>query len=259
MNIIKNFSQKYRNKLIEYIKYLIVIEISLIIIFIINYSVSVRNVTLTEISRVNVSDLSKQDYSGSNTITVWEYDRLSYYIKVDCDSQNVIVYTTDENGEYTIPVKSMICSTGISTPESGVFEISDKFEWAYLVGNVYGQYATRIVGPILFHSVPYTEKDKSSLEYWEYDKLGTPASKGCVRLTVKDAKWIYDYCKPGTKVEFYKSNSTKDNIENENKVKKEISMKISDYNEELRGWDPTDPDSNNPWIEYLKQNKGEND
>lgn len=25
---------------------------------------------------------------------------------------------------------------------------------------------------IQFHSVPYTAKDKSTLEYWEYDKFG---------------------------------------------------------------------------------------
>ena len=53
--------------------------------------------------------------------------------------------------------------------------------------------ATQITGNILFHSVPYTEKyNNASLEYWEYDKLGTSASLGCIRLTVKNAKWIYD-------------------------------------------------------------------
>ena len=55
----------------------------------------------------------------------------------------------------------------------------------------------------MFHSVPYEKKDKSTLEWWEYDKLGETASLGCIRLTVKDAKWIYDNCMKGTKVEFY--------------------------------------------------------
>ena len=145
----------------------------------------------------------------------------------------------------------MICSTGIATPNKGVFNTSNKYEWRYLIGNVYGQYATRITGSILFHSVPYTKQDKSSLEYWEYDKLGQPVSKGCVRLTVEDAKWIYDYCKIGTQVEFYEDDSV---IPSE-KINK---IQISQYNENLRNWDPTDPDKNNPWIEYKKQNKGEN-
>ena len=30
--------------------------------------------------------------------------------------------------------------------------------------------------------------------------LGTPVSAGCIRLTVQDAKWIFDNAKPGTTV-----------------------------------------------------------
>ena len=62
---------------------------------------------------------------------------------------------------------------------------------------------------------------------------------GCVRLTVEDAKWIYDNCKPGTSVEFYSN-------ENPGPLGKPETPKISEY-EEYRDWDPTDPDVNNPW------------
>ena len=31
-------------------------------------------------------------------------------------------------------------------------------------------------------------------------KLGRRASHGCIRLTVEDAKWIYDNCPAGTTV-----------------------------------------------------------
>lgn len=62
---------------------------------------------------------------------------------------------------------------------------------------------------------------------------------GCVRLTVEDAKWIYDNCKSGTTVEFYSS-------EDPGPLGKPETQKISD-NEELRGWDPTDPADDNPW------------
>lgn len=111
-------------------------------------------------------------------------------------------------------------------------------------GNVYGQYASRIVGSILFHSVPYEQKDKSTLEWWEYDKLGTKASLGCVRLTVEDAKWIYNNCVSGTKVEFYSSS-------NPGPLGKPKAQKISEDNQ-VRNWDPTDPDGNNPWKTYTK-------
>ena len=39
----------------------------------------------------------------------------------------------------------------------------------------------------------------------EYNKLGTTCSHGCIRLCVADAKWIYDNCALGTKVELYDS------------------------------------------------------
>ena len=41
------------------------------------------------------------------------------------------------------------------------------------------------------------------LEYEEYNKLGTSASMGCVRMCVRDVKWVYDFCNVGTTVEFY--------------------------------------------------------
>ncbi len=138
----------------------------------------------------------------------------------------------------------MICSIGAATPTSGVYPISDKYTWRKLEGDVYGQYASRIVGSILFHSVPYVSQDKSSLEWWEYDKLGTKASLGCIRLTVQDAKWIYSNCVAGTKVEFYSSS-------NPGPLGKPSAQKISG-DEAVRNWDPTDPDKNNPWKSYTK-------
>lgn len=171
-----------------------------------------------------------------------------YYIKVNNQCNVVTIYTKDSNGNYTVPKKAMLCSIGTSTPASGVYKTQDKAPWCALVGGVWGQYHTRIVGSILFHSVPYEKKDKSKLEWWEYDKLGTKASKGCVRLTVQDAKWIYDNCALGTQVEFYSS-------ANPGPLGKPTAKKISAY-EEVRGWDPTDPDSKNPWNTY-NENKNQ--
>lgn len=62
---------------------------------------------------------------------------------------------------------------------------------------------------------------------------------GCIRMTVIDAKWIYENCEPGTTVEFYTSDDP-------GPFGKPETMKITEF-EEYRGWDPTDPDPNNPW------------
>lgn len=173
----------------------------------------------------------------------------TYYIKINNQANVVTIYTKDEAGNYTVPYKAMICSIGTATPAAGsIYTIPggkwDRWTWGQMVGGVWAQYYTRIKGSILFHSVPYTSKDKGTLEYWEYDKLGTKASAGCIRLTVQDAKWIYDNCKPGTKVEFYED-------PNPGPLGKPTAQKISG-DETVRGWDPTDPDVNNPWRNYVR-------
>ena len=165
-----------------------------------------------------------------------------YYIVVNYSSNVVTIYRKDENNEYTIPVKAMICSTGVATPRSGVYKLTARYRWQPLFGNVYGQYAVKIVGNILFHSVPYLKPDNSTLEYWEYDKLGTSASAGCVRLTVADALWIYSNCGSGTQVEFTANSA--------NPLGKPSARKISGY-EAVRGFDPTDPAANNPWKTFI--------
>ena len=176
-----------------------------------------------------------------------------YYIKVNYGAQVVNIYAKDENGEYTVPVKAMVCSTGTHTPTSGKFTIGYRWEWLRMIGDVFGHYVTQIDGDILFHSVPYiTKGDLSSLEYWEYDKLGTKASLGCVRLTSKDALWIYNNVGAGTIVEFYSSS-------NPGPLGKPSAQKISSAPTNIRGWDPTDPNKNNPWPNYLKQLQEEED
>lgn len=107
----------------------------------------------------------------NNTNTSIELSDI-YYIKVNYDANVVTVYSKDNEGNYTVPCKAFTCSTGTATPTSGTYKIDYKYRWLGLFGNVYGQYCTRIVGNILFHSVPYLQKENpGSLEYWEYDKL----------------------------------------------------------------------------------------
>lgn len=167
----------------------------------------------------------------------------AYFIRVNRSANCVTVYSKDENGEYTVPVKAMVCSVGLNnTTPLGEGVISDKYEWRLLFGDVYGQYAVRFDGHIMFHSVPYTTTSKDALKDGEYNLLGQPASKGCIRLAVIDAKWIYDNCKAGTKVEVYDSTDP-------GPLGKPEAITIDPYNF-FKGWDPTDPDPSNPWKIY---------
>ena len=171
--------------------------------------------------------------------TKYPTGKTKYYIKVNYGANAVTIYKKDENGYYSIPVKAMVCSCGTATPKSGVYKTSKGYEWGTLEGGTFGRYSTRIIGGILFHSVPYTSESEDSLEYWEYDKLGTTASLGCVRLSVADTKWIFDNCEVGTQVEFYTSSDP-------GPLGKPTAQKISD-NVECRNWAPTDTSSNSPW------------
>lgn len=126
----------------------------------------------------------------------------AYRIRINKQKNTVTVYR--KKGNAYKPYKAFVCSVGHATP-LGSFRIYQKHRWRALVQSTYGQYCSRFVGSILFHSVWYHKPDPSTLANEEYNKLGTTASHGCIRLTVQDAKWIYDHCSMGTPVVVYKS------------------------------------------------------
>ena len=163
-----------------------------------------------------------------------------YYTEIIRNQNTVIVYGLDENKQYTKVVNVFACSTGRGgrTP-TGTFYTTKGAPWGPLMGGVWGQYYTMITPSILFHSVPYYSMSKDNLEWQEYNKLGEEASAGCVRLSTIDAKWIYDNCPSGMRVRIYDGELPEG-------VVKPTPVKI-DPNSQFRGWDPTDPDINNPW------------
>ena len=201
---------------------------------------------------ITASDKSNNKSSKTITITVNAkptfvkttkpvYNGKPYYIEVIRNQNIVIVYSKGSDNRYSKVVKTFTVSTGkASSPTpTGTFKTTKGLKWGSLYGGVYGQYSTRITGSILFHSVPYYKKDPSTLEWQEYNKLGTRASAGCVRMRVIDAKWIFDNIPAGTTVKIY------DGVIPTGIIKPTYA-KISSTSPN-KGWDPTDPNSNNPW------------
>ena len=173
-----------------------------------------------------------------------------FYIKVNKKENFAIVYGIDKKGKYSVPYKAFVCSTGREddfTP-NGTFTVSEKYRWRLMVDNTYAQYAVRIQGQIMLHSVPYTSPESDALEYWEYNKLGQVASLGCVRFQVADIKWIYDNCPEGTKVKIYSK-------ANEEPVLPLPEMQKLNESDPRSSWDPSDPDENNPWNTDSKTSK----
>ena len=130
-----------------------------------------------------------------------------YEVKVSTDDQRVYVYGLDDNNEYTVLVKKMKCSTGRNatpTPK-GTYQATTGpgARWHYFKKyKCWAQYAYYIEGDIMFHSVLYNQKD-GPVTQSSVNNLGSKASHGCVRLSVEDAKWLYQNCPKGTKVVVY--------------------------------------------------------
>ena len=194
----------------------------------------------TYTAKVKARDANGIEAEATFTVEVYYYSEpeegqdQTYLIRVNRMMNTVTVYTQDENGEFTVPYRVMVCSSGGLKTPLGTFSISDTYEWRPLLNRVYGRYASRITGKILFHSVPYYSKNPADVESEEFNKLGEDASLGCIRLRLCDVKWIYDNCPRGTKVEIYDS-------EDPGPLGKPVSVQI-DLESENRGWDPTDPE-----------------
>lgn len=165
-----------------------------------------------------------------------------YRVTVNRRTNTVTVYTYDDSGNYTVPVRAMVCSCGEMNEENitiaGVFEVYFKNRWHALFGDVYGQYVTGFSGDYLFHSVPYTKTSENSLKGEEFNKLSTNASQGCVRMMIVDTKWVYDNLEIGTVVEVIDAGPEKDPLGTPLTVKVDNKSK----------WDPTDPHEDNPYL-----------
>ena len=142
-------------------------------------------------------------YFGTNGKMVQDVDSLigkqsSYKLTVNRVKCQVTVYAANETGNYCIPVKTFTCSVGkAATPTHvGTYQTVRKSNPVELMGPSWGKYGTQINAyGDWFHSVACSNPDPTySLAAGNYNMLGRPASHGCVRLCVRDAKWIYDNC-----------------------------------------------------------------
>ena len=137
------------------------------------------------------------------------YAAATYRIEVDITNQIVTIYKISDGSI----VRQMLCSTGMddATP-LGTYTMpaktnpDEREEWYYFPAyGVYAKYATRVFKGIMFHSIPYNSKRESSISKKDVEDFGTPASHGCIRLRWQDAQFIAENCLKGTKVKFYKS------------------------------------------------------
>ncbi len=125
-------------------------------------------------------------------------DSGNFRIEIDLSHQRVTVFYKDDM------LREMICSGG--APESptppGEFVTSQKIEYAFVERfDVGAYYWIRFFEDYLIHSVPFDENGEMIIE--EFEKLGSPASHGCIRLKLEEAKWLYETLPLGVKVSIY--------------------------------------------------------
>lgn len=165
-------------------------------------------------------------------------DSNAYTLKVNRNTNVVTAYNNSG-----APVKAMTCSvgTGTKTPV-GTFSILTKDSWHTLMGPVYAPYCSKVTSDgIWFHPVWYYQNgNRASQSAQSYNLLGTKASHGCIRLTLIDAKWIYENCPVGTKVIIFDGSAANDPLG------KPATYKLPAMPNDFT-WDPTDPDPSNPY------------
>lgn len=157
----------------------------------------------------------------------------NFYIEINRAACCVTVYAYDSvKKKYCIPVKTFTVSVGRDTWTSagpgalnentsftpiGTFSIctngvSPKYsvkEMHEPDGSVcYARWASHIVGNVYFHAVAVGSNSHYALSATNYNRLGTAASAGCIRMTVADAKWLYDYASVGSTVKIVTGDSS---------------------------------------------------
>lgn len=159
-----------------------------------------------------------------------------YSIKVDRVNGVMTVY----NKKGDTPVKTIRVSVGnpISLTRPGTWTLRRANRWQLLMGPSWGQYGSWVHGGIYIHSVSGGAKTSYAVPIGEYLRLGNPASHGCIRTCVADAKWIYEKCN-GAKITILDTSATP-KVSDE-AMKGPLGRKKLTPLRGSRNFDPTDP------------------
>ena len=153
-----------------------------------------------ELPETGVADRTTQELLFSNSAVESEEYVFPYKLVVDVSDQKVRV--AQWNGsKYEGPIHTFTCATGKKeTPTPlGTYQAGGKTgnEWYYFKEfGCYAKWAYHIVGGVLFHSNTVSKIGDHPGD----GGLGHPASHGCIRMKLKEVKWIYDNCPEGTTV-----------------------------------------------------------
>ncbi len=160
-----------------------------------------------------------------------------YYIEVNIKKSAMIVYQYSKDKKTRKPYKVFKCSVG-SDVKKGKYKTSGGYSWLNINGN-WHKYNTKFDAKSWIQSAEYRDKYDNTLKKSSYNAIGKKQESGsCILLYAKDAKWIYDKCTNKTEISIIKGKKS-DKLP----LAPEQTVKAVKY----CGWDPTDPDKNNPY------------
>jgi hypothetical protein len=122
-----------------------------------------------------------------------------YYIYAEKGSHTLTVFIKDENGLYTVPLKTFPTATGRAgrmTP-AGVFRKGATEEW-HSWGSAYSPFATQYYPGLYVHGPIYAQKDFSTLYGNMAEQIGSSVTSGCLRTVVDAAYFLAEYCPEDT-------------------------------------------------------------
>jgi len=110
------------------------------------------------------------------------------------------VWVVDKNEQV---VRSMPVSGRRGVPAPGTYQVSSQRPWSFSLDfeGVNFRWMTRFaIGPaggnIGFHEIPRKDGEVMQTEA----QLGSFAGSGCIRMATTDAKFVYEWARPGTQV-----------------------------------------------------------
>jgi len=164
-------------------------------------------------------DKKKTTESKKTTTSIQKSTLKSYRIDIDLTNQICTVYGIYSDKSSKVMMSEFVSTArkGKTTP-TGNFKISGasggrkaKLRTAKMEsGKSYAEYLCRFHGAKCMHCVPYRKRNTTGhVDKTEFNKLGTPASGGCVRMPWKLAHYIYTNCPVGTPVKVFKGTKGK--------------------------------------------------
>lgn len=123
-----------------------------------------------------------------------EFKQSSYYLECDRINGVMTVYTDSSKRTPIKTIRVSVGNPGTDTPLMRNERIDRADRWQLLMGPSWGQYGTHVRGGIYIHSIACGMPNTNNLPAGEYLRLGSPASHGCIRCCVADAKWVWDNC-----------------------------------------------------------------